>query len=79
MYQLAIYVVKSMTVLAMSSCNEGVQTQIRQVASLATYTHCSGHCLNRVSSKSSALPQEHNVLDHFQNCATTFSTAQWHP
>ena len=56
----------------MSSCNVGVQARIRQEAPLATYMHCSGHCLNLVISQSCALPQVRNVLDRLRNCCRYF-------
>ena len=36
----------------MSSSRTGVQGRIQEVAPLATYIHCSGHCLNLVISHS---------------------------
>ena len=47
----------------MSSDRVGVQARIQQAAPLATYVHCSGHCLNLVISKSCSLPDIHNVMD----------------
>lgn len=40
----------------MSSSRVGVQQRIRQVSPLATFVHCSSHCLNLVISKSCSLP-----------------------
>ena len=57
----------------MSSAGVGVQARITKEAHitkealLATYVHCNGHCLNLVISKSCALPQVHNVIDHMRN------------
>ena len=47
----------------MASKRVGVQARIREKSPLATYTHCSGHCLNLVISHSCALPVVRNVLD----------------
>ena len=47
----------------MASERVGVQARIREKSPLATYTHCSGHCLNLVISHSCALPVVRNVLD----------------
>ena len=52
----------------MSSNVAGVQARIKEVAPLATYIHCSGHCLNLVISKSCSLPQIRNVYDRMQSC-----------
>lgn len=41
----------------------GVQSRIRQVAPLALYTHCSGHCLNLVIAHSCQIPAIRNMLD----------------
>ena len=46
----------------MSSDHVGVQAQIQQAASLATYADCSGHCLNLVISKV-LLPTRHSQCD----------------
>ena len=46
----------------MASKRVGVQA-CREKSSLATHTHCSGHCLNVVISLSCALPVVSNVLD----------------
>ena len=56
----------------MSSPQVGVQGRIKQVAPLATYVHCSGHCLNLVISKSCAQPQVRNMLDRLRNCCRYF-------
>ena len=56
----------------MSSGAVGVQARIKQVAPLATFVHCSGHCLNLVISKSCRLPQIRNVLDRMQSCCRFF-------
>ena len=48
---------------SMSSERVGVQARIRERSPLATYTHCSGHCLNLVISHSCGLPIVRNVLD----------------
>ena len=56
----------------MSSDVAGVQARIKEVAPLATYTHCSGHCLNLVISKSCSLPQIRNVYDRMQSCSRFF-------
>ena len=51
----------------MSSDIVGEQARIKEVAPLATYIHCSGHCLNLVISKSCSLPQIRNVYDRMQS------------
>ena len=56
----------------MSSEAVGVQALIKEVAPLATYVHCNGHCLNLLISKSCSLPQVQNVLDRMQNCCHFF-------
>ena len=56
----------------MSSNRIGVQVHIREAAPLATYVHCSGHCLNLVISKSCALPDIRNVMDKLQHCCRFF-------
>ena len=56
----------------MSSNRVGVQARIRQVAPLATYIHCSGHCLNLVISKCCSIPNIRNVLDQLQRCCRFF-------
>ena len=47
----------------MSSVRVGVQARIKEKSPLATYVHCSGHCLNLVISHSCALPEVRNMLD----------------
>ena len=56
----------------MSSPQVGVQARIKQFAPLATYVHCSGHCLNLVISKSCAQPQVLNMLERLRNCCRFF-------
>ena len=56
----------------MSSDVAGVQAHIKEVAPLATYIHCNGHCLNLVISKSCSLPQIQNVYDRMQCCCRFF-------
>ena len=56
----------------MSSPKVGVQAQIRKEAPLATYIHCSGHCLNLVISHSCAFPQIRNALDKMKNVCLFF-------
>ena len=56
----------------MSSDVAGVQARIKEVAPLATYIHCNGHCLNLVISKSCSLPQIRNVYDRMQSCCRFF-------
>ena len=56
----------------MSSDCVGVQTRIREVAPLATYVHCSGHCLNLVIAKSCALPTVRCTIDCLQHCCRYF-------
>ena len=56
----------------MSSSRSGVQARIQQVAPLATYVHCSGHCLNLVISHSCNLPKARNVLDRLKYCCRIF-------
>ena len=56
----------------MSSDRVGVQARIRHKAPLATYVHCSGHCLNLVIRKSCALPEVRNVIDCVKKCSRFF-------
>ena len=56
----------------MSSDRVGVQARIRVVAQLATYVHCSGHCLNLVISKSCLLPDVRNVVNQLHHCCQFF-------
>ena len=56
----------------MSSNVAGVQARIKELAPLATYIHCNGHCLNLVISKSCSLPQIRNVYDRMQSCCHFF-------
>ena len=56
----------------MSSNVAGVQARIKELAPLATYIHCNGHCLNLVISKSCSLPQIRNVYDRMQSCCRFF-------
>ena len=56
----------------MSSARVGVQARIREHSPLATYIHCSGHCLNLVISHSCALPEVRNVLDKLKHCCRFF-------
>ena len=56
----------------MSSCTSGVKARIKKEASLATYVHCNGHCLDLVISKSCALPQVRNVIERPKNCCRFF-------
>ena len=56
----------------MSSEVVGVQTRIREKSPLATYIHCSGHCLNLVISHSCTLPEVRNMLDKLKNCSLFF-------
>ena len=56
----------------MSSDRVGVQAWIQQAAPLATYIHCSGHCLNLVISKSCSLPDIRNVMDQLEHCCRFF-------
>ena len=48
------------------SSRAGVQGRILQVAPLASYIHCSGHCLNLVITKSCAVPGIRYVLDRLK-------------
>ena len=41
-------------------------------APLATYEHCSGHCLNLVIAKSCALPIARCMINHLQHCCRYF-------
>ena len=50
----------------------GVQTRIREKSPLATYIHCSGHCLNLVICHSCTLPEVRNMLDKLKNCSLFF-------
>ena len=54
------------------SSRSGVQARIQQVAPLATYVHCSGHCLNLVISHSCNSPEARNVLDRLKHCCRIF-------
>lgn len=56
----------------MSSNRVGVQARIREHSPLATYIHCSGHCLNLVISHSCTLPEVRNVLDKLKHCCRFF-------
>ena len=56
----------------MSSAHVGVQARIRQVAPLATYVHCNGHCLNLVIARSCALAEVQNVIDRLEYCCCFF-------
>ena len=60
----------------MSSQRVGVQARIREKSPLATYIHCSGHCLNLVIAHSCALPEVRNVLDKLKNCCRFFQKSQ---
>ena len=55
-----------------SSDRVGVQARIQQAAPLATYVHCSGHCLNLVISKSCSLTDIRNVMDQLEHCCWFF-------
>ena len=52
----------------MSSHKVGVQAKIEDVVPLATYVHCSRHCLNLVIVHSCSLPEVINVLDRLKHC-----------
>ena len=56
----------------MASERVGVQSLIRKDAPLATYTHCSGHCLNLVIVHSCKLLCIKNTLDRMQAVCTFF-------
>ena len=56
----------------MASGTRGVQALIKQQSPLATYTHCSGHCLNLVIAHSSSLPLIRNVLDQMKQICLYF-------
>ena len=56
----------------MSFNNFGVQKLIRNDAPLATYIHCSGHCLNLVISDCCRIPAVRNMLDKLKNCCKFF-------
>ena len=56
----------------MSSCISGVKARIKKEASLATYVHCNGHCLDLVISKSCALPQVRNVIERPKIAVVSF-------
>ena len=77
MYQLAC-VARGITVLA--ACHFamyiGVQAQIRQDAPLATYMHCSGHCLNLVISSPVPCHRCTMCLIVTGTAAATFLSAQ---
>ncbi|XP_041362805.1 52 kDa repressor of the inhibitor of the protein kinase-like [Gigantopelta aegis] len=56
----------------MSSGRVGVQAKIREHAPLATYVHCSGHCLNLVISHACNIPEVRNMIDKLKNCCLFF-------
>jgi hypothetical protein len=56
----------------MSSDNVGVQKRIREEAPIASYVHCSGHCLNLVIAHSCHHPNIHNMLDCLKKCNRFF-------
>ena len=56
----------------MSSSHAGVQGRILQVARLASYIHCSGHCLNFVITKSCTVPDIRCALDRLKYCCKFF-------
>lgn len=56
----------------MASERVGVQARIKELAPLATYMHCSGHCLNLVICHSCSLTEVHNVLDRMKKCCRYF-------
>lgn len=56
----------------MASERIGVQSRIRMDAPLATYTHCSGHCLNLVIVHSCKLLCIKNTLDRMQAVSSFF-------
>ena len=58
----------------MSSEYVGVQAQIRERSPLATYIHCSGHCLILVISHFFGLPVVRNVLDKVKATSLFFLT-----
>ena len=57
-----------------SSQRVGVNARLRELeqSPLATYVHCSGHCLNLVISHSCALPEVRNVVDRLKHCCRFF-------
>ncbi|XP_013421627.1 52 kDa repressor of the inhibitor of the protein kinase-like [Lingula anatina] len=59
----------------MSSGKVGVQARIKEVAPLATYSHCGGHCLNLVISHSSSIPNVRNVVDKLKHCCRFFQNS----
>ena len=46
----------------MSGCVNGVQTKVRETASLATYVHCSSHVLNLVLNTACSVPEIRNMF-----------------
>ena len=56
----------------MSSGHSGVQARIRELAPLATYVHCGGHCLNLVIVKSCSLPDIRYIPDWLEYCCRFF-------
>ena len=56
----------------MSGSRSGVQARILQEAPLATYVHCSSHCLNLVIVKSCSLTDITHVLERLQYCCKSF-------
>ena len=56
----------------MSSSRIGVQQRVKEKSPLATYVHCSGHCLNLVITKSCSLPDIRNIIDRLQHCCRFF-------
>ena len=59
----------------MSSSRSEVQARISEVAPLATYVHCSGHCFNLVITKSCAVPDISHVLDWPEHCCRFFQNS----
>ena len=57
----------------MASARVGVQARIKELAPLATYMHCSGHCLNLVICHLCSLTEVHNVLDRMKKVLPVFS------
>ena len=56
----------------LASAHVGVQASSKELAPLATYMHCSGHCLNLVICHSCSLTEVHNVLDRMKKCCQYF-------
>ena len=62
----------------MASNRVGEQKRIKEISPLATYVHCSGHCLNLVITKCCSIPDVRNVIDRLQHCCRFFLNSPKH-